>query len=566
MTSGYLLIGAMLILGGIIAVSGDRIGTRVGKARLSLFKLRPRQTATLVTIIAGTTIAASVLTLIFGASEQLRIGVFDLQKIQRKLFDTRENLARALEQKDRVQRELEVARNEQLAAKSLLSGINNSLKDEVLKQSVATQNLKNTKQQLESVSNQRNQLVAEVTEIDRHLRDLTAQQRVIFTQVQEIQVRIDRLETAILPLRQRIISATRQRSQLQQRLNTITVLPNLASEIRRLHTNESKLKKLEQDLEQQIAKLTNLEAQLQAQQTELANLKAQIEQLDRKLVVRQAQLKEKDKQHQKLEREFQNRAMQLKLRNQQLKKIELKIEIDRQGLASLEQEVNNIEQEYHNIQQGNIVILRDRVLASTVLKISSPEATTAAIDNLLAQANLNALQATDPYNTSKQQIIKLAPDRLTQLKQQIADRRTNYAVRIFSIGNYVMGDKNIQVFLDATPNRKLFDRDDQIAEVKIDPTTMNESQIGQQLNTLLVTSQLRARRAGILDDKPQVGDGQLATYVQFSARVKQQKYPIEIRTIVDRDIYTLGPLVVKLQAVARGKVLFNTYSNSSNGR
>ena len=566
MTSGYLLIGAMLILGGIIAVSGDRIGTRVGKARLSLFKLRPRQTATLVTIIAGTTIAASVLTLIFGASEQLRIGVFDLQKIQRKLSDTRENLARALEQKDRVQRELEVSRSEQLAAKNLLSGINNSLKDEVLKQSVATQNFKNTKQQLESVSSQRNDLVAEVTEIDRQRSDLTAQQRVISTQVLEIQLRIDRLETTILPLQQRIISASSQRSQLQQRLNTITVLPNLASEIRRLHTNESNFKKSQQDLEQQTAKLTNLEAQLQSQQTELANLKAQIEQIDRKLVVRQAQLKEKDKQHQKLEREFQTRAMQLKLRNQQLKKIELKIEIDRQGLASLEKEVNNIEQEYHKIQQGNIVILRDRVLASTVLKVSSPKATTIAINNLLAQANLNALQATDPNNTSKQQIVKLAPDRLTQLKQQIAGRRTNYAVRIFSIGNYIMGDKNIQVFIDATPDLKLFDRNDIIAEVKIDPTTMNESQIGQQLNILLVTSQLRARRAGILDDKPQVGDGQLATYVQFLERVKQKKYPIEIRTIVDRDTYTLGPLVVKLQAVARGKVLFNTYSNASISR
>ena len=556
----------MLILGGIIAVSGDRIGTRVGKARLSLFKLRPRQTATLVTIIAGTTIAASVLTLIFGASEQLRIGVFDLQKIQRKLSDTRENLARALEQKDRVQRELEVSRSEQLAAKNLLSGINNSLKDEVLKQSVATQNFKNTKQQLESVSSQRNDLVAEVTEIDRQRSDLTAQQRVISTQVLEIQLRIDRLETTILPLQQRIISASSQRSQLQQRLNTITVLPNLASEIRRLHTNESNFKKSQQDLEQQTAKLTNLEAQLQSQQTELANLKAQIEQIDRKLVVRQAQLKEKDKQHQKLEREFQTRAMQLKLRNQQLKKIELKIEIDRQGLASLEKEVNNIEQEYHKIQQGNIVILRDRVLASTVLKVSSPKATTIAINNLLAQANLNALQATDPNNTSKQQIVKLAPDRLTQLKQQIAGRRTNYAVRIFSIGNYIMGDKNIQVFIDATPDLKLFDRNDIIAEVKIDPTTMNESQIGQQLNILLVTSQLRARRAGILDDKPQVGDGQLATYVQFLERVKQKKYPIEIRTIVDRDTYTLGPLVVKLQAVARGKVLFNTYSNASISR
>ena len=87
---------------------------------------------------------------------------------------------------------------------------------------------------------------------------------------------------------------------------------------------------------------------------------------------------------------------------------------------------------------------------------------------------------------------------------------------------------------------------------------MNEAQIRQQLNILLVTSQLRARRAGILNDRPQVGDGQLATYVSFLEQVKKQKYPIDIISIVDRDTYTLGPLVIKLQAVSGTKVLFNT--------
>ncbi len=566
MISGYILIGAMLILGGIIAVSGDRIGTRVGKARLSLFKLRPRQTATLVTIFAGTLISASVLTLIFGASEQLRIGVFDLQKIQRKLSDTRENLARTLEQKDRVQRELEVARTEQLAAKNLLSGINNSLKDEVLKQSVASQNFQNTKQQLESVASQRHDLVREVTEIGRQRSDLTAQQRVIFTQVGEIKSRIAGVEATILPLQQQLITLGSKRSQLQQQLSTITVVPNLASEIQRLHADEADIKKLEQDLELRTARVTNLEAQLQAQQTELASIKTQIEQLDRKRVVRQAQLKEKDKQHQQLEREFQTRALQLKFRDRQLKKMELKIKTDRQGLDSLEKEVNNIEQEYQKIRQGNIGILRERVLASTILKVSSPEAANKEIDRLLERANLNALQAIAPDATSKQQIIEFAPDRLIQLKQQIANRRDSYVVRIFSTGNYVVGDKHIQVFIDATPNRKLFDRAAKIFTVKIDPIAMNEDQIRQQLNILLVTAQLQARRAGILDDKPQVGDGQLATYVQFLDRVKAQKEPIDISAIVDRDTYTLGPLIINLQAVGGNKVLFNTYSNASINR
>jgi uncharacterized protein (DUF3084 family) len=563
MTSGYILIGTILILGGIIAVSGDRIGTRVGKARLTLFRLRPRQTATLVTIVTGTLISASVLTLIFGASEQLRTGVFDLQKIQRKLSDTKENLDRALEQKDRVQRELEIARNEQSAAQNLLSGINKSLKDELLKQSVAAQNFSNTKQQLQSVSNQRNDLVAEVTEIARQRNDLTAQRQVISTQVKDLNQQIDRLETAISPLQERLTSTNSKKAQLQQRLDLTTVDPNLPSQIQRLQTYENIVKKLAQDLEQRTIRLGSIEAQLQTQQQELSRLKIEIEQLDRKLEVRQAQLKEKDKQHQQLEREFQTRALQLKLRDQQLKKTELQIKTNRQGLASLEKEVNNIEQEYRKIRQGNIGILRNQVLASTVLKVSSSEAANKAINSLLIQANLTALQATNPDEVDRQRrIIELAPNQLTQLKQQIVERR-NYVVRIFSTGNYVIGDRRIEVFIDATPDRKLFNRNTNIASVSVDPTKMDEEQIRQQLNILLVTSQLRARRAGILDDRPQIGDGQLATYVQFLERVKTQKFPIEIKTIVDRDTYTLGPLVIKLQATSDGKILFNTYSSTA---
>jgi uncharacterized protein (DUF3084 family) len=563
MTSGYILIGAILILGGIIAVSGDRIGTRVGKARLSLFKLRPRQTATLVTIVTGTLISASVLTLIFGASEQLRTGVFDLQKIQRKLSDTKENLARALEQKDRVQQELEIARNEQSEAQELLSGINKSLKAELLKQSIAAQNFKNTQQQLQSVSSQRNELVKDVTEISRQRGDLKVQQLVISEQVRELKERISDLETEILPLQQQLANTNSKRAQLQQRLNTIAPQFDLDSQTQRLQTYDNTAKKIGRDLEQRTARLTTLESQLQAQQTELFDLKTQIEQLESKLAVRQAQLKEKDRQQQQLEREFQTRAMQLKLRDKQLRKIESQIRTNRQGLASLEKEVNNIEQEYRKIRQGNIGILRNQVLASTILKVSSTETATKAINDLLVQANLNALQATNPDNFDRQQqAIEIAPNQLAQLKQQVADRR-NYVVRVFSTGNYVMGDKNIQVFIDATPDRKLFDRNQKIAEVNIDPRTMNEEQIRQQLNILLVTSQLRARRSGILDDRPQVGDGQLSTYVQFLEQVKKQKYPIEIAAIVDRDTHTLGPLAIKLQAIAGNKVLFSTYSNAA---
>jgi uncharacterized protein (DUF3084 family) len=39
---GWLLILALLVLGGILSTLGDRLGSRVGKARLSLLNMRPR--------------------------------------------------------------------------------------------------------------------------------------------------------------------------------------------------------------------------------------------------------------------------------------------------------------------------------------------------------------------------------------------------------------------------------------------------------------------------------------------------------------------------------------------
>ena len=94
MTTGLVLIVAILVLGGVIATVGDRLGTRVGKARLSLFNLRPRQTATLITIITGIVISASTFGLLFAVSDQLRTGVFELGKIQNNLKEARDELKR----------------------------------------------------------------------------------------------------------------------------------------------------------------------------------------------------------------------------------------------------------------------------------------------------------------------------------------------------------------------------------------------------------------------------------------------------------------------------------------
>ena len=42
---GITLIFVLAVVGGVIALIGDRLGTRIGKKKLSIFGLRPRHTA-----------------------------------------------------------------------------------------------------------------------------------------------------------------------------------------------------------------------------------------------------------------------------------------------------------------------------------------------------------------------------------------------------------------------------------------------------------------------------------------------------------------------------------------
>ena len=90
--SGWLLIIALLVLGGVLSALGDRLGSRVGKARLSLFNMRPRRTAVLITVLTGSLISALSLGLMLLVSRQLRVGLFELDGLQQKLQDSRRQL------------------------------------------------------------------------------------------------------------------------------------------------------------------------------------------------------------------------------------------------------------------------------------------------------------------------------------------------------------------------------------------------------------------------------------------------------------------------------------------
>ena len=116
--SGWLLIIFLLLLGGLISTFGDLLGTKIGKARFSIFKLRPKRTAILITIITGSLISASSLSLMILVNRQLRVGLFRLGDLQRKLQESRQELIPLKEERAELENEIQRLERDFLALRS----------------------------------------------------------------------------------------------------------------------------------------------------------------------------------------------------------------------------------------------------------------------------------------------------------------------------------------------------------------------------------------------------------------------------------------------------------------
>jgi uncharacterized protein (DUF3084 family) len=185
--SGWLLILALLVLGGVLSTLGDRLGSKVGKARLSLLGMRPRRTAVVITVLTGSLISAISLGLMLLVSDRLRTGLFELDQLERRLREGRDALHRS-------QRELTTAERGRQQARSQLSMVEAQAAS--LRRELAP-----LLQQRRLLEQERDQLSREIgakdADIQRNRQELTRLNNRISASAKELQ----QLETNLIALR-----------------------------------------------------------------------------------------------------------------------------------------------------------------------------------------------------------------------------------------------------------------------------------------------------------------------------------------------------------------------------
>ncbi len=502
MTTAFILITAILILGGVIATVGDRIGTRVGKKRLSLFNLRPKNTAVLVTILTGIGISASTLASLFLVDEGLRKGVFELEDIQRDLRRKREQLEGTAQNLEITKVELGEARKQQAQAQKDLQAINRSLQ------------AANTKQRLTQ-----------------------AQLNKTIKQQARTQALLQSTETKLKQAANLYKKASDElQSTIDERDNQLKEIKQLRRERQRLYAEAKKA---------------------------LAQAEAAIKKRDRELAKRQEAIEKRDQKIVQLDKQIQQRNSQIALREkmiaQRQKVINQKqarlLELERQQ-ASLEEQLTKLGKSNRDLRLGKLALVRGQVIAEAVIRVEKPEAAKQAVIKLLQSANRSAIkQLSEPgtnYSSNQNLILFATGKQIQQLSKQIDDGR-EYVVRIFSAGNYVRGEKRIEFFADAAPNQIVFQRGEVLATTTADLQIMTPDQLRQRLELLISASQFRARNAGILESIQIEG-----TFIRFVALLRRYNQSLDIKAIAAQDTYRAGPLKVKLVAIINGQLVFST--------
>lgn len=173
-TSSWLLIFVLILLSGVIAYTGDFLGRRIGKRKLSVLTLRPRYTAVLVSVFTGILIAAVTLTILSVASKDVRTALFGMEELKRELESLNQEV---------LERNAELEHMKKTVA--------------MYEQQVATLSEKERELSISKAS-----LEEQVRSLSQSIASLDEQRRALQDEIQSLQIELTRLRANLLAVRQ----------------------------------------------------------------------------------------------------------------------------------------------------------------------------------------------------------------------------------------------------------------------------------------------------------------------------------------------------------------------------
>ncbi len=209
MLVGLKILAIIAVMGGIIAYVGDKIGTKVGKQRMSLFGLRPKYTSIVVTIITGLMIAAATVGVLSISSRSVRTALFGLDQMYAQMEELNQQIA---------------AKNEELKARQA------EIDAQAEQMNTMQEAVQASQQELEEVRAARDAMGADLQSVKEayqeaqgRMGDLEKVRRVMEDHIADLQFTAKNLENNITNLREGTVMF-----RVGELLSSATVRPGLS--------------------------------------------------------------------------------------------------------------------------------------------------------------------------------------------------------------------------------------------------------------------------------------------------------------------------------------------------
>lgn len=509
-----LLIGILFILvSGFIAYFGDWLGRYLGKRRISIWGLRPRHTAIVITSLTGSFIAFLTIVAVLATAQTFREIIVRGERI--------------LEQSRQLQREYA-----QLSAEyERLQG----------RYEQASQRVRQQQQQIAQNLRLLQQQRASLNQIRQLLRQRQAQ-------VALLNQRIEAQNQQLLEQRRQLRNIQKQNAQLQASRNQL------------LQTN-MQLARVGQFLREQNRLYQRNNNELADQNLFYASENVKLNEQNAQLQQQATQLRQQTEQLMQQSRQLQQQAEALRATIQQLQ--------------AQEEELRSLIERLEQVKEKPIVARKDEEIARRVIPNGmSIRATRNEIYRLLVEAGRIAqARGAAPGNIHRAAYIPLkrvsvpsaqggtttfvADEAVSVevLAEEIARSNTPVVVLAVAVRNSVAGEP-IQVELRPYRNRLVYRKDEEIARARI----WSGRSTGQIVNTLIefLRDEVRPRaiEAGIIprvgaDGESSVGEVSNVQITDIAERIVRDgrgRY-VTVVAVADTDTYSADSLRLRFRIV-----------------
>lgn len=200
---GIMLIVVLAVMGGAIAYIGDKLGSKVGRRKLTIFGLRPKYTSILVTIITGILISGSTLGILSMTSLDVRTALFGMEELKANLAQLTREVAAKNTELDAGRKALE-EKNQEYAA--------------------LVTKVKDTSEKLAGITQELAAVVAERDRTAAALRAVQQDYNLAKGDLDKARQDIETLQAAKEQLNQRVTSLNEAKATLQGDVDSLTEL------------------------------------------------------------------------------------------------------------------------------------------------------------------------------------------------------------------------------------------------------------------------------------------------------------------------------------------------------